>query len=74
MIGCMVVGFIGNDGSLGRTFYCDDHRDAMKAMQVLMAEYDDMSPDYEYWENATSLMLESGTYFYGGLELVDDED
>ena len=64
-----VVGFVGSDGTLGRTI-SGEHSVALEAMEVLFDENDDIAPPTEYWEDNCSFHseLEIGTYFFGGLE------
>ena len=62
-----VVGFIGNDGSLGRTI-SGEHSVALEAMGLLFDENDDKAPKPEYWDDNCSFTSPLGVYFFGGLE------
>ena len=49
-----VVGFIGNDGSLGRTI-SGEHSVALEAMKVLFDETESLiAPPPEYWDDHCS--------------------
>ena len=63
-----VVGFLGSDDSLGRTYLCQDHAEAMRAMKLLAAEQSAVLPDDPYWENNCTFVLDGDTFFYGSLE------
>ena len=62
-----VVGFVGNDGTLGRTI-SGEHSVALEAMGVLFNENKDSAPQREYWEDNCAFTSPLGTYFFGGLE------
>ena len=64
-----VAGFIGSDGSLGRTI-SGEYSVALEAMRVLFDENDDeaTAPKPEYWEDNCAFTSDMGTYFFGGLE------
>ena len=63
-----VVGFIGNDGSLGRTI-SGEHSVALEAMGLLFDETEDLiAPPPTYWDDHCSFTSAMGTYFFGGLE------
>lgn len=67
-----VVGFIGSDGTLGRTFLAIDDNEVRSALWQLHEENDDFfDEDNDWWESSCSLELVSGTYFVGGLETLD---
>ena len=75
-----VVGFLGHDGSLGRTFKADNMHNALKALEELRDEtgdnfdfFDSKGEDTQtllqtYFEDHCVLTTESGRYFIGGLE------
>ena len=63
-----VAGFIGNDGSLGRTI-SGEYSVALEAMRVLFDETEDLiAPPPTYWDDHCSYISDMGTYFFGGLE------
>ena len=62
-----VVGFVGYDGTLGRTI-AGEYSVALEAMGVLFDENDDKAPPPEHWEDNCSFTSSMGTYFFGGLE------
>jgi hypothetical protein len=62
-----VVGFVGSDGTLGRTI-SGEYNVAIEAMEVLFDENEDVAPPPEYWEDNCSYRSDMGTYFFGGLE------
>ena len=62
-----VAGFIGSDGSLGRTI-SGEYSVALEAMKVLFDENDDKAPPPEHWVDNCSFTSVMGTYFFGGLE------
>ena len=62
-----VVGFVGSDGTLGRTI-AGEHSVVLTAMGVLFDENEDEAPESEYWEDNCSFTSAMGTYFFGGLE------
>lgn len=71
-----VVGFLGSDGHLGRTFHADNMDEALVALEALRSEQVDTFPfiaDEEvqvYFEEHCVLTTELGSYFVGGLEKV----
>ena len=62
-----VVGFVGDDGTLGRTI-SGEHSVALEAMKVLFDENDDKAPPDDYWDDYCAFTNGVGTYFFGGLE------
>ena len=62
-----VVGFVGNDGCLGRTI-SGEYNVAIEAMGLLFDENDDKAPPPEYWDDNCSFTSPMGVYFFGGLE------
>lgn len=71
-----VVGFLGSDGHLGRTFFVKNMDEALVALAALLSEQQDTFPfsvDEEvqaYFEEHCVLNTELGSYFVGGLEKV----
>lgn len=71
-----VVGFWGNDGVLGRTFFAENMDEALVALEALRSEQEDTFPfadDEEvqvYFKEHCVLKTELGSYFIGGLEKV----
>lgn len=76
-----VVGFLGDDGTLGRTFKADNMYDALKALEELrdavgdnfdffnLKEGEDIQTRLQtYFEDHCVLTTKSGRYFIGGLE------
>ena len=69
-----VIGFLGNDGYLGRTFHCSTVDEADMAMSVIFGGNGDTDKPLDgYWLESSTWNTECGTYFMGGLESVEDE-
>ena len=68
-----VVGFLGNDGYLGRTFQCSTCDEADEALSIIFdANEDTDKPVDGYWPEGCTWNTECGTYFMGGLESVEN--
>lgn len=62
-----VVGFIGNDWTVGRTFFCRDDNEIQDAFKRLME--DNKETESEIIHNGTDgIRTKLGFYFCGGLE------
>ena len=71
-----VVGFMGRDWQVGRTFLCENKLEIQTALEILLEE------NQETKENARDIVQEivafdytssdgaAGTYFVGGLEKI----
>jgi len=70
----LVVGEIGDDHHLGRTFFCETTDDAWRALELLFGENGvESPPEKEYWDDNCEWVSPSGRmYFVGGLETVGD--
>jgi hypothetical protein len=72
-----VVGFLGGEGHLGRTFHANNMDEAVVALRELFMEQKDTFPFvadeevYVYFADRCVLKTELGFYFVGGLEKVD---
>ena len=62
-----VVGFVGSDGTLGRTI-SGEHSVALEAIKVLFDENDDIAQPPEHWVDNCAFTSPMGVYFFGGLE------
>lgn len=68
-----VVGFIGDDGSLGRTFFAANDEQVRSALRELHEENGDFfEEDNEWWDNECVFDVDYGSYFVGGLETLED--
>lgn len=67
-----VIGFLGNDGYLGRTIVCETHSAAVEAIGELFDDNDDPAPQPEHWDDDCTFVNVTGTYFFGGLEIHGD--
>ncbi len=66
-----VVGFIGDDDALGRTFICYDYTEAEEAYTILVNENKEKESffDFEYLKNDSCVQYSPiGMYFMGQLE------
>lgn len=63
-----VVGVVGSDGSLGRTFVCDTISECDKAFAILLDEMGHEHPGYEPFDDECVYCVEDTVYFCGGLE------
>ena len=68
-----VVGFIGADKTLGRTFICHNQQeiDAALAQQRLELNIPTI-PIGIYWDDECCWSFDLGVVFVGGLETLDD--
>lgn len=68
-----VVGFIGDDGCLGRTFLAADDEEIRSALWQLHEENGDFfDEDNEWWDGECVFDVDCGSYFVGGLETIKD--
>lgn len=65
-----VVGFIGNDSTLGRTFVCRDDIEAKQAYTILVDENKEKEWffDFKYLNEYGVQNSATGSYFMGQLE------
>lgn len=65
-----VVGFIGNDSTLGRTFSCNSEMEAKKAYTILTEENKEKEWffDFKYLNEYGVQNSPTGSYFMGQLE------
>lgn len=68
-----VVGYVSSEGDLSRTIACNTFEEVERAMKILMQENkDNIETAENFWEDATSLVADHGTYFCGELEDIKD--
>jgi hypothetical protein len=65
-----VVGVVGSDGSLGRTFVCHTFTECNKAFGILLDEMGHKHPDYEPFDDSCTYCVEDTVYFCGSLESI----
>ena len=66
----LVVGFMGADGELGRTFAVNTDGEMQQALNNLFSEQGHNPPPIEYWQDSCTYEVEGNIYFVGGLETI----
>lgn len=66
-----VVGFLGIDGELGRTFICNTTEEYENIVRQMIMDNDDKTYDNpDMWDDTCTYHTPMGTYFVGHLETV----
>lgn len=63
-----VIGFLGHDGSLGRTFYSHNMVQAVSTVLKMIEDDGQREPPEDYFEDECSFCTSLGYYFIGSLE------
>lgn len=67
-----VVGFIGDDGYLGRTFFATNNEEVLSALKILHEINKEEFVEEDWIDNSDCTGKgEFGTYFVGGLENLE---
>ena len=70
-----VIGFIGNDSSLGRTLGTETEEEIQAALKILVQEHDDedkFEKIFSALERNCVAVVDSGTYFCGIIEDISE--
>jgi hypothetical protein len=63
-----VVGVIGSDNCLGRTFVCNTIGECDKALRILLQENEHQYPNDDPFDDSCVYCVEDTIYFCGSLE------